>query len=77
MQLRRLSGNLRIHFPLLFDFAILPESDIIWFVLKRESPSGKALAFQANIREFESRLPLFLFKNTAVSGQITESVTVL
>lgn len=24
----------------------------------RESPSGKALAFQANIRGFESRLPL-------------------
>lgn len=62
MHLRRLSGNLRIRFPLLSDFAILPESDIIRFVLKRESPSGKALAFQANTRRFESGLPLFLFK---------------
>lgn len=59
MHLRRLSGNLRIRFPLLSDFAILPESDIIRFVLKRESPSGKALAFQANTRRFESGLPLF------------------
>jgi hypothetical protein len=28
-------------------------------IAPRESPSGKASAFQADIRGFESRLPLF------------------
>jgi hypothetical protein len=29
-------------------------------IAPRESPSGKASAFQADIRGFESRLPLFI-----------------
>lgn len=31
-------------------------------LIMRESPSGKASAFQADIRGFESRLPLYTLK---------------
>ena len=34
----------------------------------RESPSGKASAFQADIRGFESRLPLSFSDQEAVAG---------